>query len=759
MQLLALRPEECTGCRTCELICALHNFQENNPAKAALRVRGLFPAPGHYDLRLCDQCGECARVCPTEAIYRTDDGAYLIDASLCTGCYACVEACPKGVMFTHDSMEAPIKCNACGECVTYCPKRLLAMGADGETGRRGDGGNPEPRTQNPESSPLSTLPGYAGRILRVNLTSGAVATEPLKPEMVRDYLGGRGFAARLLYDEIPAGADPLGPENRVAIASGPLSGTFVPAAGKITFAAKSPATGGWGDSNMGGHLASELKYAGYDAIVLEGAAAGPSYLYVENDTVEIRDAAFLWGKGAIEAERALKDELGEEFQIATIGQAGENMVAFACVGHDFGRQAGRTGVGAVLGSKKLKAVAVRGTRSIPVARPEEAMAVGKEMFRSSFDAPNLAEWQRYGTGQVPPWANSIGAFPTRNFQSGYLEGHESLSHEVMRRDIVINDKACFSCPMACGKYSRSRTEGYDVYVEGPEYETTALIGGNCAIPDMRDVAYANYLCDEYGLDTISTGAVIGFAMECFEKGIITERDTEGIQARFGSVDAFAALARKIAFREGIGNILADGVRKASQQFGGGSERFAIQVKGLEWSGYESRGAPANMLAYITADIGSHHNRAWAITTDISLGRDVIEGKARKVIDLQHIRPAFDVLGVCRLLWVEIDFDLAWYPRVLQAVTGMDYGWDELNRVSERVWNLTRLFWMKHQPGFGRKDDLPPARFCEEPVPDGPTQGRLITRTQIDRLLDEYYALRGWDADGHPIQQKLAELGL
>jgi len=751
MRLLALKPEECTGCRTCELVCALHNQHENNPAKAALRVKGLFPAPGHYELRICDQCGECARVCPTEAIYRTDDGVYLIDESLCTGCNACVAACPLGVMFTHGSMESPIKCTSCGECVTYCPKKVLAM-----EGGRGSTAATRPR---PSASAVTALPGYAGKILRVDLSSGRISTEPLKPEMVRDYLGARGFAARILYDEVPAGADPLGPENKVVVASGPLSGTFVPAAGKITFAAKSPATNGWGDSNMGGHLASELKYAGYDAIILEGVAPGPSYLYIMNDRVEIRDASSLWGKDALETERALKDELGDEFQIATIGPAGENEVVFACVSHDFGRQAGRTGIGAVLGSKGIKAIAVRGTKSIPVADLEKMVEIGKAMFRDSFAAPNLVEWQRYGTGQVPTWANSIGAFPTRNFQSGYLEGNESLSGEVMRRDIVVNDKACFSCPMACGKYSRTKTERYDAYVEGPEYETTALIGGNCALTDMRDVAYANALCDRYGLDTISAGAVIGFAMECFERGIITEKETDGVKANFGSIEAFAALARKIAFREGIGDTLADGVWRASQRFGGGSERFAIQVKGLEWSGYESRGAPANMLAYITCDVGSHHNRAWAITTDISLGRDVIEGKAQKVIELQHIRPAFDVLGVCRLLWVEIDFDKEWYPRVLEAVAGLKYGWDELFRVSERVWNLTRLFWMKHRPGFGRKDDMPPARFYQEPVPDGPTQGRLITLEQIDRLLDDYYALRGWDREGHPTPQKLAELGL
>ena len=768
MRLLAAKPEECTGCRTCEIACALHNQGENNPAKAALRIHGLFPAPGHYELKICDQCGECAKVCPTEAIYQTDDGVYLIDPEQCTGCNACVEACPLGVMFTHESSEVPIKCTSCGECVTLCPKQLLVMdsandavvGAGGPAGpsRRADTAVRPYKLDGDGSQSPTTLPGYAGQILRVDLTTGAVVKEPLIPELARDYLGGRGFAARILYDEVPANADPLGPENKVAVAPGPLSGTLSVSAGRVVFAAKSPATGGWGDANMGGHLAPEIRYAGYDAIILEGAASKPSYLYIRNDRVEIRDASTIWGKGAFEAERALKDQLGDEFQVATIGPAGENGVVFACVSHDFGRQAGRTGIGAVLGSKNLKAIAVRGTKTIPVADVGKLIEIGKAMFESAFAAPNLKEWHLYGTAGVVPWANSIGAFPTRNFQSGFLEGHESLAPEVMRQEIKVNDKACFSCPMACGNYSHTKTDRYDAFVEGPEYETAALIGGNCAITDMKDLAYANYVCDQLGLDTISAGGVIAFAMECFEKGIITKEQT-GVDVRFGDVEAFVDLARKIAFRKGIGDVLAEGVREASKTFGSGSERFAIQVKGLEWSGYESRGTPANMLAYMTCDVGAHHNRSWAASYDIATGRDTLEGKAKRVIELQHLRPTFDALGVCRLPWVEIDFDAAWYPKVLKAITGMDFDWDELNRIAERTYNLTRLFWMKHVQGFGRADDMPPARFYEERIPSGPTEGRLITREQMDHLLDDYYALRGWDSDGHPTPEKLAQLGL
>lgn len=604
----------------------------------------------------------------------------------------------------------------------------------------------------------AVLYGYAGKILRINLTTGAITTEPLDPEMARDYIGGRGFVAKLVYDEIPRGADPLGEENKMIIAPGPLSGVFMPAAGKVQFGCKSPATGIHGDANMGGHFAPEIRYAGYDVIIIEGRAEKPSYICIDDDNVQIRDAAKYWGRGSLEAEAMLKQDLGDDFQIATIGPAGENLVKFACISHDFGRQAGRTGVGAVLGSKRIKAIAVRGTGAIPVADPKAVHELGGRMFKRCFELPGFKEWTPYGTAGVTPWVNEVGAFPTKNFSTTYFEGHEGIGGDKLKERILVTDKGCFSCPTPCGKYSHARSKDYDVHVEGPEYETVALIGGNCMLGTIEDVAYANYVCDNLGLDTISGGNVIAFAMECYERGILTKEQV-GRDIKFGDVGSFVYLAEKIAKREGVGQILADGVKAAAERLGQGSEKFAIHVKGLEWSGYEARWAPAMMLAYMTADIGAHHNRAWAITYDVAKGRDEIEGKAAKVIDLQQIRPSFDLLGCCRLQWVEIAFELDWYPEMLRAVTGRDITWEDLRTAADRVWNLTRSFALREVPGFGRPWDYPPARFYEEEIPAGPAKGKVLTRDKLDRLLDDYYELRGWDVNGVPTRGTLERLGL
>ena len=599
---------------------------------------------------------------------------------------------------------------------------------------------------------------YAGTVLRVDLARGKITKESLNLELARGYLGGRGFAASILYQELEEGTDPLGPGNKLIVATGPLSGLLIPGAGKTTFAAKSPATGGYADSSVGGHLCAEMKYAGYDAFIFEGVSPQPVYLFVDDEEVELREASRYWGQGSISVEKVLKEELGEEFQIATIGPAAERGVVYSCVSHDFGRQAGRAGVGTVMGAKRLKAIAVRGTKSIPVADLDEYRRISRQMYDACRASEAWESWARLGTSGVNMWSDEVGSFPTRNFQSGAFEKAEGLAGELMRERIVVTDKACCGCSSPCGKWSHSKKHG--IRVEGPEYETAALLGANVALSDIEDVAYANYLCDEYGLDTISAGNAIAFAMECFEKGIITTEETDGLELNFGQAKVVFALLEKIAKREGIGDILAQGVKHAAHVWGKGSSDFAVQVKGLEMSGYESRNAPAMLLSYMTADVGAHHNRSWAITYDLEVGRDkVTEDKAAKVIELQHIRPLFDCLGCCRLQWVELGLDLGYYAAVLKAVTGVDRSWDDLLKISERVWNLTRAFWVREVEGFGREWDYPPARTWKEPVISGPTKGKFVSREDVEKLLDMYYAQRGWDKNGIPTREKLEELGL
>jgi len=602
------------------------------------------------------------------------------------------------------------------------------------------------------------LNGYGGQVLRVNLTRGTAEKSDLDPDLAKDYLGGRGFAAKVLYSELERGTDPLGEANKLVVAAGPLSGLLIPGAGKTTFAAKSPATGGYADSNVGGLLSAEMKYAGYDLIIVEGISPKPVYLFIEDDTAELRDASGYWGQGAITAETAMKKDLGEDFQIALIGPGGENMVKFACICHDYGRQAGRAGVGTVMGSKKLKAIAIKGTKSIPVADVSEFRRAGREMLEFCKKSDAWDVWVRLGTAGVNVPSNEWGSFPTRNFQSGYFENMDKMTGEYMREKIVVTDKACFGCPCACGKYSY--TQKWDVHVEGPEYETAAFLGADVAIADIEDVAYANYLCDELGIDTISAGNVIAFATECFEKGIITGKDTGGLELSFGDSEAVFELIRKIADREGIGDVLAEGARHAAQVFGGESSDFAMQIKGLEISGYESRDAPAMMLAYMTADVGGHHNRAWAITYDIEVGRDgVTPDKAAKVIDLQHIRPLFDCLGACRLQWVELGLPLDSYVPAMKSITGVERSWDDLTHVAERVWNLTRAFWVREHEEFGREWDYPPVRWYTDPVPTGPSKGKVLSKEDVEKLLDMYYEQRGWNQNGIPTREKLDQLGL
>jgi aldehyde:ferredoxin oxidoreductase len=620
------------------------------------------------------------------------------------------------------------------------------------------------------------LDGYAGTILRVDLSRGEVKRDPLSPALAEKYVGGRGFVARLLYDEVPPHIHALGAENMVVIATGPLTGHFLPSNGKTHFGTKSPANGGYADSNMGGHFGPAIKYAGYDGIVLTGKATHPSYLFIEDETVEIRPAEAYWGKGSITAEEMLKQMLGDDFQIITIGPAGEKLVKFACISHDFGRQAGRTGVGAVLGSKNLKAIAVKGTGSLPVFDVEGAYQKGKEAFKAVFAKPGFKGWTPEGTAGLTNWVNEVGVFPTRNFQTSYADHYRQINGKAILDKLKITDKGCSCCPTPCGKYGHTETKLGNAHVEGPEYETIAMFGGCCLLQSIEEVAFANYLCDEWGIDTISAGVVIGWAVECYEKGLIS-KEQMGRDVRFADLETVLYLVEKIGNREGIGDLLAEGVKAASQTLGKGSDQFAIHVKGLEWSGYECRNAPGMMLAYMTADVGAHHNRAWVLGHDMAgsdadvhelitggglgdrLPKSSVEGKALKVIESQTIRPLFDILGICRLQFMELGLEVAHYEEIYKLVTGDKKTWEDLLAVSDRIWHLTRAFSAREIEGFGRHHDHPPPRFYQEPIPTGPNEGHYIRESELETLLDDYYQARGWDKNGIPTRETLERVGL
>ena len=360
------------------------------------------------------------------------------------------------------------------------------------------------------------LYGYAGTTLRINLSDEEIVKEPLSEKLVEEYIGGRGFVAKTLYDEIPPNTEPFDPENLFIIAMGPLSGTFMPATGKTHFGTKSPATGGYGDSNMGGHFGVEMKYAGYDMIVINGKADKPSYLFIENDKVEIRSAEKYWTRGSFDVEKEMKEEFGDEYQILTIGPAGENLVKFACISHDFGRQAGRIGIGAVLGSKNIKAIVMRGTKDVPIYDPEGLYKTGKETYIAASEKPGYTGWTPQGTAGITDWCNDVGAMPTRNFQTSHNDYASDINGQAILDKIKITDKGCFGCPIPCGKYGHAKTSMGSTYVEGPEYETIAMLGSNCDLADIDEIAYTNFICDELGIDTCSAGVVVSWALECYE---------------------------------------------------------------------------------------------------------------------------------------------------------------------------------------------------------------------------------------------------
>lgn len=609
--------------------------------------------------------------------------------------------------------------------------------------------------------------GYCGKIVRVNLSAGKITVQDLPESLAKNYLGAKGFGTKILYDEVPAHTEALSPENKIIFATGPLTGTqaFAP---KMNVTTKSPLTNGYLDSTVGGYIGAELKYAGYDIIVIEGKSEKPVYLYINDDEMKLIDASRIWGKGTHDTEKIIRKELGNrKIRIASIGQAGENLVRFACVSVDLGRQAGRGGAGAVMGSKNLKAIAVRGSKDIKLHDPEAFLKNSKEYYKEL--KVSGATLNREGLLFLMDPINEVGILSVRNFRDGTFSGIKKVNSTFFLENFKPKKKGCFSCPVLCGKFIDVQSEEFGRFqVEGPEYETNALLGPNCGIDNMEAIAYANFLCDDYGIDTMSTGGVIAFVMECFEKGIITVKDADGLELTWGNYKSAVELIRKMSFREGFGDLLAEGTKRISERIGKGTEKFAINVKGLELGAYDPRGAVGMGLNYAVADRGGCHVRAFTPSEEIFKGmhRYSIEGKASLVNYRMHKKIILDCLGTCELaggfiplIGTLLTNATGWNVHTSYRYTMMEdfrFDWDDCG-IGERIYNLARAFNVRE--GFGRKDDTLPGRFFEDPLTDGMAKGKLISRQDFEKMLSEYYKISGWTQEGIPTKEKLLELGL
>lgn len=599
---------------------------------------------------------------------------------------------------------------------------------------------------------MSIKSGYFKKHLAVDLSAGSCTQIDLEESFILDYIGGRGFGAKMVWDNLVAHGfkvDPLGPENLLVIAPGPLTGLYIPSSGKCSFISLSPATGVYGDSSMGGSFGVELRQSGLDGLSITGRAEELSVLLIDNGETKILPMPELKGKSCLETEGLVKEALGtHEIKVATIGPAGENRIRYACVNADWSRNAGRTGIGAVMGSKNLKAIAVRGAKDLPVHDLKGLIAEAEKAYTYMQNHKFFDLWQREGLMNVMEYANAAGILPSYNFKDASFSRIGQINGDTMLDSYKIGDSACFSCPMCCGNICLVKQGKYiGTVVEGPEYETCAMLGSNLGIDNFAAVLHAAQACDEYGIDTISAGNLIGAVIEGYEKGVISLNDLDEQPITWGDEEAIFELIRKIAHREGIGDILADGSLRVIETWPE-MDKLILQVKGLEQSAYDSRAGASMALAYATSDIGAHHTRAWTIAKEIELGQDWSdEEKVELVIYHQTLRPLFDMLGVCRLPWIELGLNEQHYERFYSSVTGQEVTLAELLEKSNRIYDLTRL--INTRLGMSRADDTMPHKVHSAPVQTGPTAGQVIEKEDFERLLDLYYQKRGWDSNGVP----------
>jgi len=603
---------------------------------------------------------------------------------------------------------------------------------------------------------------YTKRILHLDLTTGKTEIKPLEEEMAKKYIGGIGLGIRLLHDNSKPGTDPFSPENPLIFATGPLSGTMAPTAGNsYAVVSKSPESGGVGEAKAHGFFGAEVKRAGYDAFIFKGKAEKPVYVWIDDDSVQLMDAKDLLGKSPEETEEVIREELGDHYiRVAAIGPAGEKLVRIACIINDSTRAAGRTGLGAVMGSKNLKAVAVRGTKDVMVAKLEEFREFVK-MLHERMKGPATRKYRTLGTPENVLVLNALGVLPTRNFTNATFEGAQKVSGEYLNERFVAKIIGCSSCAMRC--------EHIAVVPEGPykgtttrmEYETLWALGINCGIDRLDAIIKAMGACNYYGMDGIASGVIVGFAMDCYEHGILTKKDTDGLDLRFGNHEALLEMLKKMGTREGLGDILAEGVKRAAEKIGKGAEKYANHIKGVEMTGYDIRGLKTAALGYAVSFRGADHNRHGAYAPDVkgSVDRFKAEkGRGKLVREIEDLYTIIDSLIVCKFtrgVYYEAFKDLAQYYTL---ATGIEITPEELQLTGERINILARLFNIRE--GLSRKDDHLPVKVMSTPIPDeGVSKGSYVSQKELNLLLDDYYEVRGWTRDGIPTMEKLNEIGL
>ena len=614
---------------------------------------------------------------------------------------------------------------------------------------------------------------WAGKILRVNLTAGTCVSEPLRMDWAREYLGQRGLATKYFVEEVDAKVDPLGADNKIIWATGPLTGTMASTGGRYSVITKGPLTGAIACSNSGGYWGAELKMAGWDMIIFEGRSAKPVYLSVVDDKAELRDATHLWGKTTWQTEEILKKESQDPLtRVSSIGRAGENQVLFACIVNDLHRAAGRSGVGAVAGSKNLKAIAVRGTRGVGnIHNPKAFMKVTAEKKKILHDHPVTGQGlPTYGTQVLMNVINETGALPTRNHRDVQFEGASRISAEAMAekrptdgKSHLVTNQACFGCTIACGRISKMDETHFSVQNKpeywgasgGLEYEAAWALGAAPGIKDLEALQYANMLCNEDGYDPISFGATVGAAMELYDMGVLTKEHTGGLELTFGSAEALVKLAELTARGEGFGKELGQGSKRLCAKYG--HPELSMSVKGQEFPAYDSRGIQGMGLTYATSNRGACHLRSYTVASEI-LGIPVktdplvTEGKADMVKAFQDATAAFDSSGLC--VFTTFAWTLADLAPQVAAACGDEYTMENVALIGERIWNLERDF--NNRAGFTRKDDDLPPRLKTEPAQTGPAKGLV---SGIDKMVPEYYQVRGWDEQGQLKAETRSRLGL